>query len=122
LGNISLDTSEVYGKIFLLAVGSIVAMNPEDLETKLIEVLQQIQSDSGYEGTPIGGTTCPTSDLEGFDSLLWAVAICMLEERLGTDRKIPETTNIFFDKDCRPLSIAESARLVYEIVGSKENL
>jgi hypothetical protein len=99
-----------------------MATNPEDLEIKLIEVLQQIQSDSGYGETPIGGTTCPTSDLEGFDSLLWAVAICMLEDQLGTNQKIPETTNIFFDEQGNPLSIAESARLVYEIVGTKENL
>jgi hypothetical protein len=99
-----------------------MVINPKDLETKLIEVLQQIQSDSGYVGTLIEGTTFPTNDLDGFDSLLWAVAICMLEDQLETNHKIPETTNIFFGEDGRPLSIAESAQLVYEIVGTKENL
>jgi hypothetical protein len=97
-------------------------MNPQDIESKLIGVLQQIQNDSGYEGMTIEGTTLPTSDLEGFDSLLWAVAICMLEDQLETNQKIPEITNIFLGEDGRPLSISESARLVYKIVCSEENL
>lgn len=97
-------------------------MNQEDVETKLIGVLQQIQSDSGYEGQPIGGKTCPINDFEGFDSLLWPVAICMLETSLELNQEIPLGTNIFFDNDGkRPLSISESARLVCEIISSKEN-
>lgn len=90
-------------------------MSPEDVKVKLIEVFQEIQSDSGYEATSITGKTCPMTDLEGFDSLLCIEAIGMLADKLGVE--IPNDNNIFFSKDGkRWLTIDESVAVVCEIV------
>jgi hypothetical protein len=90
-------------------------MSPEDVKVKLIEVLQEIQSDSGYEVTPIVGTTCPAIDLQGFDSPLWLDAIGMLAAKL--DVEIPNGNNIFLSKDGkRQLTIDQSVAVVCEIV------
>ncbi len=90
-------------------------MNPNEVEVKLIEVLQGIQSDSGYDGSSIVGTMRPLSgDLEGFDSMLWPVAISMLATELGIN--IPNDKNIFLSEDSkRRLTISESAAIVCEI-------
>ncbi|AFZ21994.1 acyl carrier protein [Allocoleopsis franciscana] len=94
-------------------------MSPEDVEVKLIEVFQEIQSDSGYQATQITGTTCPMTDLEGFDSLLCIEAIGMLADRL--DVEIPNNNNIFLSKDGkRWLTIEESVAVVCEIVNRGE--
>jgi len=90
-------------------------MNPKDVEAKLIEVLQEIQSDSGYDGSQIRGTTCPLTNLEGFDSLMCPVAIGMLASTLNVN--IPNNKNIFLSEDGkRQLTISESAAMVCEIV------
>ena len=94
-------------------------MNPKDVEAKLIEVLQDIQSDSGYDGSQIMGTTSPLSDLEGFDSMLWPVAIGMLASTLNAN--IPNDKNIFLSEDGkRQLTISESAAIVCAIVNKGE--
>lgn len=94
-------------------------MNPKDVEAKLIEVLEEIQSDSGYDGNQIRGTTCPLSNLEGFDSKIWPVAIGMLASTLNTN--IPNDKNIFLSKDGkRRLTISESAAMVCAIVNKGE--
>src|SRR5919202_3197328 len=91
------------------------AMSPEDVKAKLIEVLQEIQSDSGYAEAPISGTTCPIRDLQGFDSLLCIEAIGMLADKL--DVEIPNGNNFFLSKDGkRWLTIDESVAVVCEIV------
>ncbi|MCT7983101.1 hypothetical protein NG796_07330 [Laspinema sp. A4] len=95
-------------------------MTSNEVEVKLIEVLQGIQSDSGYDGSGIVGTTCPLSNLEGFDSMLWPVAISMLAAAL--DVNIPNDKNIFLSEDGkRRLNISESAAVVCEMVSRKEN-
>ena len=90
-------------------------MNPKDVEAKLIEVVQEIQRDSGYDGSQIRGTTCPLTNLEGFDSLICPVAIGMLASTLNVN--IPNNKNIFLSEDGkRQLTISESAATVCEIV------
>ena len=94
-------------------------MNPKDVEVKLVEVLQEIQSDSGYDGSQTVGTTCPLNDLEGFDSKIWPVAIGMLASALNVN--IPNNKNIFLSKDGkRQLTISESAAIVCESVNKGE--
>ena len=94
-------------------------MSPEDVKVKLIEVLQEIQSDSGYKETSISGITSPMTDLEGFDSLLCIEAICMLADKI--DVEIPNSNNIFLSKDGkRWLTIEESVAVVCEIVNRGE--
>lgn len=95
-------------------------MKQHDVEVQIIEVLQSIQSDSGYTGNQIIGTTCPLSDLEEFDSMLWPVAISILTTTL--DVNIPNDKNIFLSDDGkRPLTISESAAIVCEMVSREEN-
>jgi hypothetical protein len=94
-------------------------MNPKDVEAKLIEVVQEIQRDSGYDGSQIRGTTCPLTNLEGFDSLICPVAIGMLASTLNVN--IPNNKNIFLSEDGkRQLTISESAAMVCEIVNKGE--
>lgn len=94
-------------------------MNPKDVEVKLVEVLQEIQSVSGYDGSGIMASTCPLHDLEGFDSMLWPVAIGMLASELNVN--IPNNKNIFLSKDGkRQLTISESAAIVCESVNKGE--
>lgn len=94
-------------------------MSPKDVKVNLVEVFQEIQSESGYEATPITGKTCPMTELKGFDSLLCIEAIVMLADKLGVE--IPNDKNIFLSKDGkRWLTIDESVARVCEIVNTGE--
>lgn len=89
-------------------------MDETNVTEKLIEVLQEIQRNSGYECVGIVAETCPLVDLEGFDSQLWPVAIGMLEKNLGV--KIPKNKNIYVSEDgTQRLTIKESAAVVCEV-------
>jgi hypothetical protein len=68
-------------------------MDPAAVRKSLIAVLERIQADSGQPSTTISGSTCPTTDLPGFDSKLLPVAIVMLGEAIGT--AIPADKNLF---------------------------
>jgi hypothetical protein len=95
-------------------------MTSEDVKTKLIEVLEQIQSDCEDRGQQITGTTCSIDDLGWFDSYLWPVAISMLASVLNSN--IPNDKNIFLSEDgTRRLTIDESADVVCEIISREEN-
>jgi hypothetical protein len=95
-------------------------MNPENVKTALIEVLQEIQCDSGFGVTPMSGKTCPISDIEGFDSPLWLDAIGMLAEKLGVN--IPFSNNIFLSEDGqRQLTIDESVAVVCKVFQKGES-
>lgn len=74
-------------------------MDPATVKTRLIEVLQSIQTDSGYPPVPIDGATCPLSDLEGFDSKMVPVAIAELSDATGIS--IPNEKNVFAAKNGR---------------------
>jgi len=90
-------------------------MSPEDVKVELIAVIQEIQRDSGFPERPIMGTTCPVTDVEGFESPLWLDAIGMLANRLGV--KIPDGNNIFLSEDgMQRRTIDEAANVVCEIV------
>jgi hypothetical protein len=94
-------------------------MSPKDVKDQFIEVLTEIQTDSGYGETPISGKTCPMTDLEGFDSLLCIEAINMLADKLNVD--IPNSNNIFLSQDGKQwLTIDESVAVVCEIVNGGE--
>lgn len=89
-------------------------MTETSVTEKLIEVLQEIQRNSGYECEGIVADTCPLQDLEGFDSKLWPVAIGMLEKNLGV--KIPKKTNIYVSEDgTERLTIKQTAAVVCKI-------
>ena len=90
-------------------------MDHQHVQSKLIEVLNEIQSDSGYQASLITGATCPVNDLEGFDSIIWFDAIGMLANSL--EISIPEGQNIFFSsEEKRPLTVDESCHLVCQLI------
>ena len=92
-------------------------MKPEDVKPTLIQVIQNIQHDSGYGGVPINGSTCPPNDLEGFDSKIWPVATGILATELGVD--IPVDKNIFIARDGkRRLTVDEVVAVVCEIINN----
>ncbi len=95
-------------------------MNREDLHNTLVGVIHEIQSDSEYTPTPIGGTTRPLKDLEGFDSALSLDAMSMLSDALQVE--IPTSRNIFVSDDGRrrSLTIDEIVDELDEIVNQGE--
>ncbi|MDX6498680.1 MAG: hypothetical protein QOG23_1940 [Blastocatellia bacterium] len=93
-------------------------MDENNVTEKLIEVLQEIQSNSGYDSEGIAPETCPLVDLEGFDSQLWPVAISMLAKTLGV--KIPNNKNIYVSDDgTQRLTIKESAAVVCKVANEQ---
>lgn len=90
-------------------------MNTDLVKTKLIDVLQVIQADSGLTCPPITNKSKPVDDLPEFDSKIWPVATGMLAVALGID--IPPDINIFrIDKTCTALAIEEIVALVVTLI------
>lgn len=87
------------GKIFLPAVMACmeVQMDAAQIQTTLVEVLQNIQATSELECPPLGGATKPIEELPKFDSKIWPVAIGMLGVKLGIN--IANDVNIFRQDD-----------------------
>lgn len=89
-------------------------MNTDLVKTKLIEVLQNIQTASGLECPPLSGGTKPIDELPKFDSKIWPVAIGMLAAGLGIT--IPNDVNIFRpEKGGTALTIDETTALVVKL-------
>jgi hypothetical protein len=89
-------------------------MTPDKVKEKLLIVLQAVQSGSGLTCPHLTGSLKPIEDLEGFDSLVWPVAIGMLAAEL--DINIPDDVNIFAsDNGEIPLSIDETTALVCKL-------
>ena len=74
-------------------------MDAAFVRAKLIEVIETIQQDSGYDHVPIMGSTVPANDLSGFDSKIWPTAIGQLSKAAGVT--IPYSKNIFVSSDGR---------------------
>jgi len=96
-------------------------MNPTALRQKLIDVLCQIQIDSGLECPTLTGATKPVGSIPKFDSKVWPVATTILAIEIGAS--IPDDVNIFIDDATKqPRSVDEIAAFVYELLAkhSKE--
>jgi len=90
-------------------------MDQAYVKDKLIEVLEAIQCDSGYVLVAMVGSTCPLTDLEGFDSKIWPVAISQLAKSIGVS--IPNRKNIFVSTNGRQrLTIDQIAVEVCKLV------
>ncbi|HID8535242.1 hypothetical protein D7U98_09125 [Stenotrophomonas maltophilia] len=72
-------------------------MDAAQIQTTLVEVLQNIQATSELECPPLGGATKPIEELPKFDSKIWPVAIGMLGVKLGIN--IANDVNIFRQDD-----------------------
>ncbi|MBB3360474.1 MULTISPECIES: hypothetical protein [unclassified Novosphingobium] len=94
-------------------------MDVNVIKTKLIEVLQTVQSLSGEECPEIDGGTKPAEALPKFTSKVWPVAAGMLGIALG--KSIPCEANIFVDEDTKaPLAINQTVALVLKILEEQE--
>lgn len=96
-------------------------MNIALVEATLIQVHQDIQLDGGYDPRAVQATTCPLSQLPGFDSLLIPVAFRTLARLLGI--ALPEgyrVPNIYVTTGGnRRLSIKEIAVEFIQKFGAK---
>lgn len=93
-------------------------MNTTLVQTKLVEVLQNIQVASGLDCPPINGATKPLEALQDFDSKMWPVAIGMLAKELGIS--IANDVNIFArEKSCIALTIDETVAIVVALANKQ---
>ena len=93
-------------------------MNAALVQTKLVEVLQNIQAASGLDCPPITGTTKPLEELPDFDSKIWPVATGMLAKLLGIN--IADDVNIFSrEKSCIALTIDEAVAVVVALANEQ---
>jgi hypothetical protein len=96
-----------------------MTMTPSDVKQKLIEILKEIQLDSGLPCPPLNGLTKPTVDIPKFDSKVWPVATTILATELNAS--IPDDVNIFVDEVTKvPRTIDEIAGFVCRLVEKKK--
>ncbi len=97
-------------------------MDTATLKQKLIEVLTQIQADSGLECPTLTGGTKPVENIPKFDSKVWPVATTILATEIGAT--IPNDVNIFVDETTKvPRSIDETVAFLCDLLnqqGEKE--
>ncbi|MGI0484293.1 hypothetical protein ACN4EK_02585 [Pantanalinema rosaneae CENA516] len=88
-------------------------MNPATVRSALVEVVRDIQTSSGYDGSVVSGGACPLKDLQGFDSMICAEAMSMLSSALNIE--IADDMNIFVAEDGKTLlTIDKAADVVCE--------
>ena len=90
-------------------------MKPDTIKAKLVEILNQIQTDSGLECPSLTGLTRPIEDIPKFDSKVWPVATTILSAELGAP--IPDEVNIFVDSTTKlARSIDETVTFVFDLL------
>ena len=94
-------------------------MDATIIKTKLIEVLQTVQTLSGEDCPTIDGGTKPAEALPKFTSKVWPVAAGMLG--IALCKSIPCEANIFVDDDTKvPLAINQTVALVLKILEEQD--
>ena len=93
-------------------------MDKQEIVTKVVQTVAQVQEMSGRSSAGLGASTSPVRDMEGFDSLSGVEATVMLSESLGVD--LPEDYNPFISKDGkRALSVGEIADNLRTYIGAE---
>ena len=93
-------------------------MEKQEIVTKVVQTVAQVQEMSGRSSSGIGVSTRPVRDMEGFDSLSGVEATVMLSESLGID--LPEDYNPFVSQDGkRALSVGEIAANLITYLGAE---
>lgn len=82
-------------------------MADQSLLEVLIQIIHDIQTQSGDPVGDIDEQTIPINDVEGFDSQRGIETTIEIETRLGII--LPEGINLFVSEDHRPLSLLEIA-------------
>ncbi len=89
-------------------------MEAKTVEKALVNVIKDIQSNSGLDCPELGATTRPAEQVPKFDSKIWIAATTMLSGALGVI--IPDETNIFFDKKSKAaMSIEQIVHIVCSV-------
>lgn len=95
-------------------------MNRDKIVKTVIEVLGELQKDSGRKGNAIYASTCPIGDLDQFDSLNGVEATVELSNKL--DMELPGVSVFVNESGTRPLSVSEIADVVCKAAsGESEN-
>ncbi len=90
-------------------------MNAQKIKEELCKVIIEIQSISGLDCPTLDGTTTPANDVKEFTSIVWPIAISMLEEKIEIE--IPDDENLFYDDDSkRALTIDQCVEKVFSII------
>lgn len=76
-------------------------MTQDDAKKALLSVLQTIQTVSGLDCPPLGGSDIPSKVLPKFDSTIWPVATTLVARKLGV--AIPKDVHIFGGEHGAPL-------------------
>ena len=93
-------------------------MDAASVRKALVDVLQEIQTASGLECPPLGGSLKPVDDLPKFDSKIWPVAIGMLGVKL--DITIANDVNIFRrEKTTVALTVDEAVAMVLALADTQ---
>lgn len=94
-------------------------MDEAVIKGKLKEILKVVQDLSNESCPALTDDIRPAVNLPEFTSKIWPVAAGMLGLALG--KSMPCDVNIFVDEKTKtPLSIAQSAKLVCEIIKNAE--
>lgn len=86
-------------------------MKLADITGKLIEIHSSVQQDGGFDDVnSVKESTCPLSDLKGFDSMLIPQLVRRLARELGCPLEKGERTQNLYVEGRRKLSISEIAK------------
>ena len=89
-------------------------MNSATVRDELIEIIRQIQIDSGHECPVLTGNTKPVDTIPEFDSKIWPVATTNLAKKIGVN--IGNEVNIFFDETTKnPRTIDQIVAFVCQL-------
>lgn len=93
-------------------------MEPANVKSKLIAVLQQVQALSGEDCPNLDDNTKPAEALKQFTSKIFPTATGLLSQAIG--KNIPCEVNIFVDEQTKqPLAINQIVALVCKIAADQ---
>ncbi|MBK8977070.1 MAG: acyl carrier protein [Planctomycetes bacterium] len=88
----------------------------DQIETKVLAVLREVQELSGRTWADLGPHSKPIGDLDGFDSLIAIEVTVLLEEKLGCSL---DKNNLFVSEDgTRALSLKEVTNRISELLAA----
>ena len=95
-------------------------MKKEEAVKNVIQVLDQLQKDSGRQAVRMSASTCPIGDLEQFDSLNGVEATVEIADKLNVE--LPGVSVFVDETGTRALSVSEIADVVCAAaLGESEN-
>lgn len=93
-------------------------MSREEIEQLIINVIIEIQTNSGHPPPSIDVLTCPIGGLPGFDSMTAIEATIEIESRLGCE-EMSDVNPFVHEEEDRALRINEVADRILFLLSSK---